>query len=219
MFWNQIVTPKTTTESQDQQHFQKIEVVVPQIVYDDTVVDQEESVCENYSQVEELKTAEEQFYKDFNEIMCQDKDSSEEEYKSEMIPDMEKKDNKSSENEECFHVIIHELISAMSDLSKPMDHDVLNSLVDQLPKIKGVEYPTEEDCPDTCIRQSILLKVMTKLYEGVSRKCMETQCVPNDLYRDQLVLHEILASSCCEEEYAKENDEGCQVLDFLHSGK
>jgi len=177
------------------------------------VVDQSETLCENYSQTNELKNAEEQFYKDFNEIMSHvqqgsdqgnGKDGCEEEcaISNATNRNIETKE----EEEECYHVIIHELISAMSDLSKPMDHCVLDSLIDELPKIKGVEYPSKEDCPDTCVRQSILLKLMTKVYEGVSRKCMETHCVPNDLYRDQIFLHEILTSSCCGDEDSNTSD-------------
>ena len=233
MFWNQIISnscpPRNDIVCKEETPVPIKELEKPEYL-SEPIVDKEENICENYNHSDELKCVEEQFYKDFNEIMAHAEYGESEaeiackECMCKVTTDGEEHKNARSEDEECFHVIIHELISAMSDLSKPMDHEVLNSLIDQLPRIKGVEYPSSNDCPDTCVRQGILLKLMTKVYEGVSRKCMETQCVPNDLYRDQVFLHEILTLCCCEEESGDKQD-GCKrekncnennLLDFSH---
>lgn len=108
--------------------------------------------------------------------------------------DTQEEDLENDMHTENMHVILHELISVMSNLNKPLDHDFLDSLVNQLPKIKGIEYPSSTDCADAFDRQSILLKLMIKLYEGISRKSMEENIQTNDLYKDENLLFEIITN-------------------------
>lgn len=112
---------------------------------------------------------------------------------------------------ENMHVILHELISVMSNLNKPLDHDFLDSLVNQLPKIKGIEYPSSTDCVDAFDRQSILLKLMIKLYEGISRKSMEENIQTNDLYKDENLLFDIVTNvfNECFEYYGNKPKKNC----------
>lgn len=94
--------------------------------------------------------------------------------------------------EENLHVILHELISTLGQLNQPINHDILDSLWHQLPEIEGVHYPTRLDCVDPFERQSNMLCIMTKLYEGVSNYAMKSHKSISSIYEDGDCLRHIM---------------------------
>lgn len=101
------------------------------------------------------------------------------------------------ESEDNMHVILHELISAIGQLDPPGNHDLLDLLVNKLPKTSYVHYPTRNECPDAFDRQSRVLCQMTRLYEGVSRLSMDTNQSPTAIYNDEMMLKKLMKQTHC----------------------
>jgi len=97
------------------------------------------------------------------------------------------------DEEDNMHTILESLITNISKLKHPMNHDTLDSLQVQMPCIPDFEYPCQVRYPHALDRQNEFLRCISHMFNGVNRVCQEdVKREPRDVYRDVQCLSQIM---------------------------